>query len=307
MFEIKGKVFDKSLIKSISLNDLEADFETDSLNPEFRIKVNLLDKTYLKVKVLDIYSNVTEQNFEFNRAKKNAPHHKLFLSYAESDKEIFVDKSKEKMLKITGRVEDESFIKRIMINNKTASFNLNESNPLFEAEIDISHLDSIKILIIDEYDNTSACSYFINSKKAQQMAQNPMGKTWLVFIANSNYESFATLTGPAKDMNMIRSALLQYNVDNILTRQNMTLNEMEKFLRIELRDMIKEQHVQSLMIWFAGHGKFVNETGNWLPVNAKKDDELSYYPIPYLKSNLNGYGKSLRNILIVSDACESGH
>jgi tetratricopeptide (TPR) repeat protein len=304
--EIKGQVFDKSLIKSITLNDLEANFEADSINPEFRIKVNLLDKNYLKVKVLDIYSNLTEQNFEFNRSEKNAPAHKLYLSYNEKEKEIFIDQSKEKSIKVSGKVEDESYIKRIMVNNKIASFNLNEANPSFEADIDISRTDSIKILIIDEYNNSSSISYYINSKKAVQMAQNPMGKTWLVFIANANYESFATLTGPAKDMNMIRNAMLQYNVDNIITKQNMTLGEMEKFLRIELRDLIKEQQVQSLMIWFAGHGKYVNETGYWLPVNAKKDDELTYYPIPYLKSNLAGYGKSLKNILIVSDACESG-
>lgn len=304
--EIKGKIFDKSHIKSISLNDMEADFAVDSLNPDFRIKVNLLDKNYLKVKVLDVYSNVTEQNFEFNRLEKNAPKYKLFLSCSETNREVFIDKTINKTIKVQGRVDDESFIKRIMINNKTASFNLNESNPSFEAEIEILNTDSIKILIIDEYDNTTACSYYINSKKAREMAQNPMGKTWLVFIANSNYESFTTLTGPVKDMNMIRNAMLQYNIDNIITRQNLTLSEMEKFLRIELRDMIKEQQVQSLLIWFAGHGKYVNETGYWLPVNAKKDDELSYYPIPYLKSNLTGYSKTLKNILVISDACESG-
>ena len=104
----------------------------------------------------------------------------------------------------------------------------------------------------------------------------------------------------------MRDAILQYKFESIITKHNMTLSEMEKFFRIELRDLIKEQGVNSIMIWFAGHGKYTNETGYWLPVNAKKDDEISYYPIPYLRSNLNSYGKSLRNILIVSDACESG-
>ncbi|HRG58379.1 MAG TPA: tetratricopeptide repeat protein [Bacteroidia bacterium] len=306
LVEVKGKVFDKSLIKSILINDLEADFERDSINPNFRIKLNLNDKSYLNIKILDVYSNLSEQNFEFNRAEKNKPNHKLFLSYDEKNKEIFIDKSAVKKITISGKIEDESYIKRVMINNKIASFNLNESNPFYEAEIDVSLLDSVKILIIDEFDNTSNFSYYINSKKAQQIESNPMGKTWLIFIANSNYESFGTLTGPEKDMKLIKSALQTYAFDNFITKQNMTLSEMEKFFRIELRDLIKEQNVQSVMIWFAGHGKFLNETGYWLPVNAKKDDELSYYPIPYLKSNLSSYGKSLKNILIISDACESG-
>jgi tetratricopeptide (TPR) repeat protein len=304
--EIKGKVNDKSLIKSILVNDLEADFERDSLNPEFRIKVNLFEKQYLKVKIVDVYSNITEQNFEFNRSEKNAPTHKLFLAYDEKAKEIYFDKSNEHSLLVSGRVDDESNIKRIMINNKTASFNIHESNPIFEVKIDVTHLDSINILIIDEYDNVSLSTYFINSKKAIAMAQNPMGKTWLIFIANSSYENFSTLAGPDKDLNQIRNAILQYQFDNIITKRNMTLSEMEKFFRIELRNLVKEQGVNSIMIWFAGHGKYTNETGYWLPVNAKKDDELSYYPIPYLRSNLTSYGKLLRNILIVSDACESG-
>jgi tetratricopeptide (TPR) repeat protein len=304
--EIKGKVIDKSLIKSIIINELDADFELDSLNPTFRIKLNLIDKEYLKLKIVDIYSNTTEQNFEFNRAEKNIPKHKLFITYAEKGKEIFFDKSKQKIINITGRVEDESAIKRIMVNDKIASFNLNETNPLFEASIDVSRTDSIKILIIDEYDNIELTSYYINSKAASEMAKNPMGKTWLVFIANSNYENFSTLTGPEKDLNNVRNTLLQYQFDEIIAKQNMTLSEMEKFFRIELRDLVKEQGVNSLMIWFAGHGKYTNETGYWLPVNAKKDDEITYYPVPYLRSNLNSYGKILRNILIVSDACESG-
>lgn len=304
--EIKGRITDKSLIKSIYLNDLEADYLKDSLNPEFRIKLNLKDKDYLKVRILDIYSNITEQNFEFNRKEKNKPSHKLFLAYSEKEHEIYFDKSKTKSILISGRAEDESAIKRIMINNKTASFNLYESNPVFEANIDISQIDSIKIIIIDEYDNIETSTYFINSKKALEVAQNPMGKTWLVFIANSNYENFSTLAGPEKDLNMVRDALLNYKFDQIIARQNMTLSEMEKFFRIELRDMVKEQGVNSIMIWFAGHGKYTNETGYWLPVNAKKEEEISYYPIPYLRSNLSSYGKLLRNILIVSDACESG-
>ena len=304
--ELKGVIDDSSPIKSITINDIEAEFSRDSINPRFRSKINLLEKSAIRIKVLDVYSNLTDQTFEFNRSEKNKPGHKLFVSYSEKDKEVFFDKAKQKIFAISGKVEDESLIKQIMINNVSASFNPNELNPVFEASVDVSRSDSLVISITDEYNNKSRISYHINVRKAAEMAQSPMGKTWLVFIANSNYESFGTLTGPDKDLNSVRDALLQYKFDNVIAKRNMTLSEMEKFFRIELRDLIKEQSVQSIMIWFAGHGKYLNETGYWIPVNAVKDDEITYYPIPYLKSNLNSYGKSLKNILIVSDACESG-
>jgi tetratricopeptide (TPR) repeat protein len=268
--EIKGVVNDKSLIKSNVINDTEADFERDSLNPNFRLKVNLTDKEYIKLKIVDIYSNSTEQNYVFNRAEKNVPKHKLFIAYSEKEKAVFFDKSKEKILNITGRVEDESSIKRIMVNDKIASFNMNESNPLFETSIDVSHADSIRILIIDEYENVELTSYYINSKAASEMSKNPMGKTWLVFIANSNYANFSTLTGPEKDLNSIRNTLLQYQFDHMITKYNMTLSEMEKFFRIELRDLVKEQGVNSIMIWFAGHGKYTNETRLLVARKCKK-------------------------------------
>jgi hypothetical protein len=278
----------------------------DSLNPTFKIKLNLSDKEYLKFVISDIYANTTEQNFEINRLEKNAPNHKLLMNYSEKEKQIYFDKTKSKTIKIIGKIDDESNIKTIMVNNQTASYSLNELNPTFEATIDISRTDSIKILIIDEYDNVSIKNYAINSKESALIADNPMGKTWLIFIANSNYENYSSLSGPEKDLNNVRNALLQYKFDNIISKQNMTLVEMEKFFRIELRDLIKAQGVNSILIWFAGHGKYTNETGYWLPVNAKKDEEITYYPIPYLKSNLNAYGKGLKNVLIVSDACESG-
>jgi hypothetical protein len=147
---------------------------------------------------------------------------------------------------------------------------MNESNPLFETSIDVSHADSIRILIIDEYENVELTSYYINSKAASEMSKNPMGKTWLVFIANSNYANFSTLTGPEKDLNSIRNTLLQYQFDHMITKYNMTLSEMEKFFRIELRDLVKEQGVNSIMIWFAGHGKYTNETRLLVARKCKK-------------------------------------
>lgn len=60
------------------------------------------------------------------------------------------------------------------------------------------------------------------------------------------------------------------------------------------------------MVWYAGHGKFINEIGYWIPVDAKRDDEFTYFNINALKAGLQGYADTVAHTLVVSDACESG-
>jgi hypothetical protein len=85
----------------------------------------------------------------------------------------------------------------------------------------------------------------------------------------------------------------------------MTKPELERFFNIELRDLVKTNQVKSLMVWYAGHGKFINEVGYWIPVDAKRDDEFTYFNINALKAGMQSY-TSLTHTLVVSDACESG-
>ena len=133
-----------------------------------------------------------------------------------------------------------------------------------------------------------------------------MGKTWVVFIDNSNYESFASLEGPAKDITTMRSAFSKYDIHNIIEKKNMTKAQMEKFFSIELRDLVKNQKVNSLLVWYAGHGKFINETGYWIPVDAKRDEEFTYFNVNSLKAFMQTYTNYVTHVLVVTDACESG-
>ncbi|MBA4322629.1 MAG: hypothetical protein C0408_07415, partial [Odoribacter sp.] len=82
-------------------------------------------------------------------------------------------------------------------------------------------------------------------------------------------------------------------------------SEMEKYFNIELRDLLKTNQVKSLLVWYAGHGKFINDVGYWIPVDANRDDEFTYFNINALKAGMQGYA-SLTHTLVVSDACESG-
>jgi uncharacterized caspase-like protein len=133
-----------------------------------------------------------------------------------------------------------------------------------------------------------------------------MGKTWAIFIENSDYDFFASLGGPSKDVSLMRSALANYQIHEVIHKKNMTKAELSKFFSIELRDMIRSNRVNSLLIWYAGHGKYVNESGYWIPVDASRDDEFTYYNINALKAAMQGYPDLLTHTLVVTDACESG-
>jgi hypothetical protein len=60
------------------------------------------------------------------------------------------------------------------------------------------------------------------------------------------------------------------------------------------------------LIWYAGHGKFINETGYWIPVDAKRDDEFTYFNINALKASMQSYTNYVTHTLVITDACESG-
>jgi hypothetical protein len=53
-------------------------------------------------------------------------------------------------------------------------------------------------------------------------------------------------------------------------------------------------------------GKFVNETGYWIPVDASRDDEFTYFNVNQLKASMQTYPESVTHTLVVTDACESG-
>jgi len=135
---------------------------------------------------------------------------------------------------------------------------------------------------------------------------NPMGKTWVVMIENTNYLYFSTLLGAQKDVSLIRDALKGYQIDAVVLRQDLKKEEMERFFSSELPALLKENGVNSLLIWYSGHGKFINETGYWIPVDAQRDDESTFYRMDRLKEGLSGLTSQLKHLLVITDACESG-
>jgi len=303
--EFKGKIIDKSRIKSIMIDETEAKFDKEKMEPVFVANVSVDNKISVTVKAIDIYNNTQSASYNLSRKETTAPNIELMEPLATANNELYVGKTTTGKLKIEGRVNDESFIKSLVINGMVMSISLLESNPVFSTEIDIINIDTLTFDATDFFGNTSKTYFTINRKAANEAAINAMGITWVIFISNSNYINFTSLDGPNRDKEKLKASLASYRIDKFIEKADMTKEEMEKFFAIELRNLLKSTQVNSLLIWYAGHGKYLNDNGYWIPVSANKGEEYNYFQITNLKGYISTY-KLLKHVLVVSDACETG-
>lgn len=301
---LKGAIKDASRIKSIVVNDVAAEFNKDSINPSFGVKINMANPKEIVVVATDIYENIQKVIFTVQRTETDKPIIAFTTPYTSFDNEITLDNTNPELY-MEGKVKDESLIESIVIDGVVASFSPQTVNPIFSAKINIANKDKVSVVVRDIYGNELMQEYRINRDGALATQNNPMGNTWMIFIENTNYASFPVLEGPAKDVIMMKSALANYKVSKVVHKKDMSKTDLEKFFAIELRDLVKNNNINSLMVWYAGHGKFVNQTGYWIPVDAKTDDEFTYFNIGNLKSYMSSYSKVIHT-LVITDACESG-
>ncbi len=299
---IKGKISDDSEIESITINNKKIEILD---NKTFSHSINIVDISLISFTVNDVYNNETKVEYDLVYMEVDAPVVKITTPYAGDNNEMYLD-SEDSKLFIEGFIEDESTIKDIFINNIRATFNDADLNPRFTLTVDIENKNTIIFMVIDVFGNTTETTFTLNRDGAVIAANNPMGKTWVVFIENSNYETFAGLEGPTKDVSSIKGALSNYEIHNFIHKKDMSKKDMERFFSIELRDLVKKNNVNSLLVWYAGHGKYINETGYWIPVDATRDDEFTYFNINSLKAGMQSYSGYITHTLIITDACESG-
>jgi len=302
---ITGKIKDKSKIKSLVINDEPVPINEKNAGNEFFANINVTGKNSLTITALDDYDNEKTLKYSLYRTEIIPPKINVMAPYASDDARMYLDDNSP-TLYLQGRITDESRIKSILIEGVTASYPLSDLNPVFTATIDILNKNKITIEAEDIYGNRQSSVFSLSREGATIAETNPMGKTWVVFIENSSYSKFTPLEGPGKDVNLMNAAFAKYQIHKIIHKQNMTKSDMEKFFSIELRDLVRTNQVKSLLIWYAGHGKFINEVGYWIPVDAELDNEFSYFNINTLKGSMETYMSYLTHTLVVTDACESG-
>jgi len=303
--ELKIHVKDDNELKYVEVDGKALKVDAGTNEQDFTTTVDLVGKEKIEVVAKDTYDNKSSTSFYIQRVENDPPVLSFMIPYTNENNEMILEGDDSRVY-FEGNVTDESLIKSISVDDVLIPFNREEMNPSFSTNLDLRDKTSIIIKVTDIYDNVSQQEYFLNREDALYMADSPMGKTWVVFLENSDYESFASLDGPVKDIRLMKTALSNYEVHNIIHRKDLTKSQMERFFSIELRDLVKKNHVNSLVIWYAGHGKFQNETGYWIPVDADRNDEFSYFNINNLKAGMQVYATELTHTLVITDACESG-
>ena len=302
---IKGKLVDQSAIKELKVDGLEVQPVDGEDGWEFLAAIDIENKEDMMIEVTDVYDNTTSVLYAINLTEVDAPEITIIAPYASDNGVIYLD-SQDPNIYVEGRIEDESMIESIMINGVLASYIPGEINPSFSANLNVLNQNKVIVTASDVFGNETVMEFKLNKEAVVISENNPMGKTWAIFIENSSYETFASLDGPSKDVTLMRAALAKYQIHNMIHKKNMNKNDMERFFSIELRDLVRSNRVNSILIWFAGHGKYIHETGYWIPVDAKRDDEFTYFNINALKASLQSYSSFVTHTLVITDACESG-
>lgn len=181
---VKGKVQDQSMIKSITIDGVEATFESEAVNPSFSAMVPLDNKSKVTVQVTDIYFNTSSQTYEIERTENIAPTIQMTAPFVTIDGEIYPENQQIGTFYVEGIAEDASTIGSVMVNGKAAQFNKETPRTTFQANVPIDKTDSLVVLARDVYDNTTRKAFYINRMAANEARENPMGRTWVVFIEN---------------------------------------------------------------------------------------------------------------------------
>jgi len=299
------KILDQSDISSIKIDGFEAQFNQASIKIAQEIVADIADKTSLKIEVTDVYGNNVNETFSLIRKDTGFPRIAITAPFSSKGNKIFLSELSKK-LELKGRIVSKHKIESIKINEIPIDFNKESSNPAFKASIDIENKEKIQFDVIDTDGNHLVKRFTLDKSDAEILSKNPMGRTWVVFIENSNYANFTNLEGPKKEVNLMVKALENYQIDKVIHKKNMTKSQMDWYFKKVLKKLVIDNRVNSIMVWYAGHGKFLNKKGYWIPVDSKVDDLSTYYNLNSLKSALKPYTKVITHSLIVTDACESG-
>jgi hypothetical protein len=304
---VAGRISDKSLLAEFSINNIPVMHEGRSGSIPFSAEVEIPSDETVRIVARDVYDNESVLTYHIRRTEIDPPEIQIIAPYLIGDDVLIID-SLTTHIDIEGKVTDQNLIKSVKIENISAQFSQDNLNPGFIAKgIDVRNTDKITILVEDKYGNRTIKDYMLNRNGTTISDSNPMGNTLVIFIENSDYQNFAALQGPPKDANLITGVLEDnYQVLPIRRLRNQTKQQMEKFFSIDLRDEVRGKQIKSLVIWFAGHGKFINDVGYWIPVDARRDEEFTYYSLTTLRASMESYMNYLTHVLVITDACESG-
>ncbi len=325
--KVTGHVRDRNLLKSIKVNGQDADFSKDDKDPEFFISIPLSPtaKT-IEVEATDLYDNVATITMNVERTE-SAPPTLAITSPRLEDRTITVEAGKEDVF-IEGNASDVSGVRSITVDGVLASFVPDTTSTDFSIKVPVGSKDRLTVRAEDQFGNSTELACFIKKKapvtvaavekpnperpatdkpatekpSVEKPSNSATGNTWVVLIENSDYKSFPAPQGQAIDKSDIQRSFGKYNAQRTITKKNLSKSQIERFFNIELRDLVRTNKVNTILVGYVGHGRSAGGRTYWVPVDGKKDDIYSYYNYGSLKSLLENYSESVSNTLIVSKA-----
>ncbi len=328
--KVDGHVRDRNKLKRITVNGVEADFARDERDPEFfvAIPIGVNDKE-LVVTAVDVYDNESSVSLRVERNEGVAPVVALTSPDPGSDRIIQISASREDLF-IEGTVSDASNIRSITVDGILASYVPDTNRTDFSMKLVIAGKDRFTVRAEDQFGNGTDVVYQLQRKAeavavvkpaettspdtrtAEKPAEKPVagaavssGTTWVIYIENSDYKSFPALQASGSDVAKMQKAFAKYNVQKTITKKNLSKQQLERFFSSELRDLVRTNKVNTVLVWYAGHGRTVGGKSYWIPVDGKKDDIYSFYNYGPLKNLIQNYSESVNNALVVSDAAGS--
>ena len=316
--KVSGHVRDKSLLKSITVNGIAADFTRNDKDPEFVLSVPLSkDEKTISVQAIDVYDNLKTEEIRVERSEGIAPTIVLTSPATSGDRTITLEAGKNDVF-IEGTVTDASLIRLVAVNGVNASYSPDQLNPEFSIKVELDKREHFTVRAEDQYGNSAEVNYAITRKAEPVAAVKPnkpehntparasaTGVTWIIAIENTNYKDFPGLQGTASDVAKMNKAFANYSSQKTITKKNLSKEQLERFFNIELRDLVRVNKVNTVLVWYSGHGRTVGGKAYWVPVDAKRDDIYTYFNYGSLKRLMQNYSETVNNTLVVSDAAGS--
>lgn len=310
--KVAGHIRDKSLLKAIKVQGVDADFDPEEKSPEFRATVPLAaDAKEIEVMAEDVYGNRSTTTMKVQRTEGDPPALSVSQPVMSADRVAVLPADKNQIF-VEGRAADPSGIRSVMVDGMFASFIPDTVATDFSIKLDVTGKNHFTVRAEDRYGNVTETVYMVQHAAPVVLAvapprpaegkpaPSPMGTAWIVYIENSNYRNLPAL--PNLGMDKMRKAFGKYQAERTITKKNMSKTELERFFNIELRDLVRSGQVNTLLVWYEGHGRSQGGKAYWIPVDGKADDIYTFYNYGPLKGLMENYSESIRTTLVVSDA-----
>ncbi len=317
--KVTGHVRDRNLLKSIRVNGKDADFTKEDKDPEFFISIPLKpEEKTITVEATDMYDNTARVDLVVERSESTPPELSLTAPRPNGNRTITVPEGRTDLF-LEGLASDPSGIRSISVDGVMASYRTDTTATDFSIKLDIKGRNQFTVRAEDQFGNGRDINYSIARQVPEPVAAKPVvdkpvaskpvesatGTTWVVYVENADYRNFPTLTTSTADLEKMRKAFSKYSVQKTITKKNLTKQQIERFFNIELRDLARTNKVETILVWYSGHGRTVGGKSFWVPVDGKKDDIYSFYNYGSLKGQMQNYSETVRNTLVVSDAAGS--